>query len=94
MLTLENFPELKIALRIDGSEDDSVLTLLLNAAKGYLEGAGVPEAKISEETLDLYKHALIIYLEMDYEYDEKKIPRLERAFNRILLQLKAGVSYD
>ncbi|MEK4871559.1 head-tail connector protein [Niallia sp. FSL W8-1348] len=94
MITLENFTELKDAIRIDGSEDDSVLTLLLNAAKGYLEGAGVPEAKISEETLDLYKQALIIYLEMDYEYDEKKIPRLERSFNRILLQLKAGVSYD
>jgi len=94
MLTLDNFPELKTALRIDGSEDDSVLTLLLSAAKGYLEGAGVPEAKITEETLALYKQALIIYLEMDYEYDEKKIPRLERAFNRILLQLKAGVYYE
>ena len=94
MITLENFIELKDALRIDGSEDDNVLALLLNSAKAYLKGAGVPEEKITDETIDLYKQALIIYLEMDYEYDEKKIPRLERSFTRILLQLKAGVSYE
>ncbi|MBN6887019.1 putative phage protein (predicted DNA packaging) [Cytobacillus horneckiae] len=91
MLTLENFPELKDALRIDGSEDDNVLTLLLNAAKIYLEGAGVPEEKITDSTLSLYKQAIIIYLNFDYEYDERKIAKLERAFQRILLQLRAGI---
>jgi hypothetical protein len=91
MLTLETFTELKDWLRVDGSEDDKVLTLLLGAAKTYLEGAGVPEAKITEGTLDLYKQALLIYMEIDYEYDDRKIPKLERAFQRILLQLKAGI---
>lgn len=95
MLTLEDFSELKTALRIDGSEDDKVLALLLGAAKSYLKGAGVPEEKIiDEDTLYLYKQALLIYIEMDYETDERKIPRLERAFQRLLLQLKAGIPID
>lgn len=94
MLTLQSFPELKDSLRIDGSEDDDVLILLLDAAKASLKVAGVPEDKMTTDYLPLYKQAIILYLEMDYEYDEKKIPRLERAFNRILLQLKAGVSYE
>jgi uncharacterized phage protein (predicted DNA packaging) len=94
MLILENFTELKTALRIDGSEDDKVLALLLNAAKTYLKGAGVPEEKITEDTLDLYKQAIILYLGIDYEYEERKIAKLERAFQRILLQLRAGITIE
>ena len=94
MLSIDNFSELKDALRIDGSDEDNVLELLLNAAKIYLKGAGVPEEKITKDTMDLYKQAILIYLEMDYEYDVRKISKLERAFIRILLQLKAGVSYE
>lgn len=94
MLTLENFPELKTALRIDGSEDDKVLALLLKAAKTSLKIAGVPEDKITVETLDLYKQAIILYLGFDYEYEERKIAKLERAFQRILLQLRAGITYE
>ncbi|USK43727.1 head-tail connector protein [Cytobacillus oceanisediminis] len=94
MLTLENFTELKTALRIDGSEDDKVLALLLKSAKAYLKGAGVPEEKITEETLDLYKQAIILYLGFDYEYEDRKIAKLERAFQRILLQLRAGIPIE
>lgn len=94
MLTLENFTELKTALRIDGSEDDKVLALLLKSAKAYLKGAGVPEEKITEETLDLYKQAIILYLGFDYEYEERKIAKLEKAFQRILLQLRAGIPIE
>ncbi len=92
MITLENFPELKTALRIDGSEDDKVLALLLKAAKTSLKGAGVPEEKITDETRDLYKQAIILYLGFDYEYEERKITKLERAYQRILLQLRAGIT--
>lgn len=94
MLTIETFKELKDWLRIDGADDDKVLTLLLSAAKSYLEDAGVPESAITESKLDKYKQALLIYIEMDYEYDERKIPRLENALNRLLLQLRAGVPVE
>lgn len=91
MLTFESFIELKDWLRVDGFDDDNVLKLLFKAAKIYIEGAGVPEKAITEETLDLYKQSILIYIEMDYETDERKMVRLEKGFQRILLQLKAGV---
>lgn len=94
MITLYNFPELKTALRIDGSEDDEVLALLLNAAKAYLSGAGVPEDKITSENLGLYKQSIILYIGVEYEYEERKIAKLERAFQRILLQLRAGIPIE
>lgn len=94
MLTLESFTEIKDWLRIDGNEDDKVLTLLLNAAKSYLEDAGVPESVITDKNLDKYKQAILTYIEMDYEYDERKIPRLNNSLNRLLLQLRAGVSVE
>lgn len=88
MLTLD---ELKKALRIDGVEDDVVLISLLNAAESYLKGAGVPLSLVSADDIDLYNQAVSLYIGMDYEYDDRKIPKLERAFQRILLQLKAGL---
>jgi hypothetical protein len=91
MLTLDTFTELKDWLRIDGPDDDKVLALLLNSAKNFLEGAGVPEASITTNTLDLYKHALLIHIGMEYEADERKISILEKAFQSKLLQLRAGI---
>jgi uncharacterized phage protein (predicted DNA packaging) len=90
MVTLENFTELKTALRIDESEDDSVLTLLLNAAKSSIRNAGIKEESVAYEDTDLYKQLILLYIEMDYEYDDRKIPKLERSYQNILLQLKAG----
>lgn len=87
MLTLEN---IKTAVRLDGSEDDSVLTLLLNSAKQSMKIAGVREELVAEDNLDLYDQAIILYIEMDYETDDRKIERMDKAFQRILLQLKAA----
>lgn len=41
---------LKTYLRIDGSEDDAILALLVEAAEGHLADAGVP--KIDPSTVD------------------------------------------
>jgi uncharacterized phage protein (predicted DNA packaging) len=91
MITLTNFTELKVWLRIDSADDDAVLSLLLNSAKSYLEGAGIPELEITDQNLDLYKQALLIYIEMKYDTDERKINKLEKSFQSILLQLRAGL---
>ncbi|MGV2788104.1 phage gp6-like head-tail connector protein, partial [Clostridium perfringens] len=45
---------LKSYLRIDGSEDDNVLTLLLGAAKEYLRNAGVAEPESGPDDGKLY----------------------------------------
>jgi uncharacterized phage protein (predicted DNA packaging) len=81
-LTLD---EVKNYLRIDGSEDDGILTLLVDGAKEYLKNAGVPESDSA-----LYKLAIMLYVALHYENRDPsvKIDRLNFAFESIVLQLK------
>lgn len=77
--------ELKGYLRIDGSEDDIVLTLLVEAAKEYLVNAGV-----KEDTSSLYKLAVMLYVALHYENRDPsvKIEKFNFALESIILQLK------
>jgi uncharacterized phage protein (predicted DNA packaging) len=81
-LTLD---ELKNYLRIDGSEDDMLLTLLIDGAKEYLANAGVPESDSS-----LYKLAVMLYVALHYENRDPsaKMDKMNFAFESIVLQLK------
>ncbi|SDD27122.1 uncharacterized phage protein (possible DNA packaging) [Paenibacillus sp. UNCCL117] len=84
-LSLEN--ELKPYLRIDGSEDDSVLALLVDAAKEYLTDAGVPESNAAK-----YKLAVMLLVALNYENRNPamKIDKLSFSLESIILQLKMG----
>lgn len=77
--------ELKNYLRIDGSEDDSILTLLIDGAKEFLKNAGVPETDSA-----LYKLAVMLYVGLHYENRDpgSKMDKLNFAFESIVLQLK------
>jgi uncharacterized phage protein (predicted DNA packaging) len=77
--------ELKLFLRIDGSEDDMLLTLLMAGAKEYLANAGVPESDGS-----LYKLAVMLYVALHYENRDPsvKIEKFNFALESIILQLK------
>ncbi|KXG09946.1 hypothetical protein AT864_01506 [Anoxybacillus sp. P3H1B] len=77
--------ELKKFLRIDGSEDDDILTFLVNAAKEALKKAGVPETDS-----DLYKLAVMLHVALYYENRDPgvKMDKLNFAFESIVLQLK------
>ncbi|MBN6186408.1 phage gp6-like head-tail connector protein [Aneurinibacillus sp. BA2021] len=83
MPTLE---ELKTYLRIDGSEDDVVLTLLLSAAKEYLFHAGVPESNSA-----LYKLAIMMYVALHYENRDPsmKVEKFNFALESMIWQLKS-----
>ncbi|MBH8605994.1 head-tail connector protein [Thermoactinomyces sp. CICC 10521] len=84
MLTL-TLDELKNYLRIDGSEDDSFLTLLIDSAKEYLTNAGVPESDSN-----LYKLAVMLYIAMQYENRDPsaRMDGFNFALQSIILQLK------
>ena len=69
-------------LRIDGSEQDSLLSSLIAAAKAYLANAGVEE----NEEDDLYKLAVCIFASIHFDGDDKG--GLERALTSIILQIK------
>jgi uncharacterized phage protein (predicted DNA packaging) len=84
--------ELKTYLRIDGSEDDSILAFLMDAAKEYLTNAGVPEPP-ADAPSKLYNLAVMLYVALHYENRDpaQKIERFSYALESIILQLKTSV---
>ncbi|GIO57914.1 head-tail connector protein [Paenibacillus cineris] len=81
---------LKSYLRIDGSEDDIVLALLLDAAKEYLRNAGVQEPSGDEDS-KLYDLAVMLRVHRERARDEKEVERIEKSLTSIILQLKTGI---
>jgi uncharacterized phage protein (predicted DNA packaging) len=81
-LTLD---ELKNFLRIDGGEDDPLLTLLIDGAKEYLDNAGVEESDSR-----LYKLAVMLYVGLHYENRDPsvKMEKFSYSLESIILQLK------
>lgn len=77
--------EVKEYLRIDGNEDDVLISLLMEAAKEYLCNAGV-----TEQGSALYKVAVMLYVTLQYENRDpgQKIEKFNTAFQSIILQLK------
>jgi hypothetical protein len=80
MPTLE---ELKGYLRIDGSEDDSNLALLLLAAKEFLLNAGVPEQEGA-----LYKLAIMRFVSVQHENKGPDV-KDDRSLISLIWQLKS-----
>lgn len=89
MPTLE---ELKAYLRIDGSEDDEILALLMDAAKEYLMNAGIPEPS-AEATPKQYNLAVMLYVALHYENRDPSMnmDKFNFALQSIILQLKNSV---
>lgn len=77
--------ELKTYLRVDVSEDDTILALLVDAGKEYLADAGIPESESAR-----YKLAVMLYVALHYEHRDpaQKIEKMNFAFESIVLQLK------
>lgn len=85
---------LKKYLKIDGSEDDDVLALLLAAAKEYLRNAGVTDPGTSPPTDPeegrLYDLAVCLRVHQERARDDKEVERVEKSLTSIILQLKTG----
>lgn len=79
--------QMKTYLRVDGSEDDPILTLLISAAKEYLINAGIPEQESAQYTL-----AVWLYCAMHHEHRDptKKVEKFSLSFEGVIQQLKAG----
>lgn len=86
MLELE---ELKNYLRVDGSEDDAILTLLVSAADEYFADAGIPE---TAKTTSKYKLAVMLFVALNYENRDPAIEMNKFSFSleSLILQLKVG----
>ncbi|MGG3798982.1 head-tail connector protein [Metabacillus fastidiosus] len=79
----------KEALKVDGSEEDLSLTLLINAAKEYLSNAGVPAQEEGKDSA-LYQLAVIKYALLNYEnYDKSlNVEALKLSLQTDILQMK------
>ncbi|AFC28391.1 hypothetical protein PM3016_1466 [Paenibacillus mucilaginosus 3016] len=82
MLSLD-LDELKTYLRVDGSENDGFLALLVHSAKEYLKDAGVPESSSAR-----YKLAVMIQVALNYDRDGNAA--LEKALESLINQLRVG----
>lgn len=96
--------KIKNYLRIDGGEDDEILSLLIDAAKSYLDDAGVIEKDLLPEDADedekmkieryiaKYELAVMLLVAMNYENRNPgiKIDKLNFGLESIILQLKTG----
>jgi hypothetical protein len=91
MSSLSPMEFVKQYARIDESEDESYLTLLIDAAKVELQSSGVPEIEEGNSLYPLYQKAVAIQVLLDYDkYDKSmNIDALKRSLTTIILKLKA-----
>lgn len=84
---MPDLSEVKEYLRIDGEEDDALISLLIKAAIEFLSNAGVAEQESA-----LYKVAVMLYVTLQYENRDpgQKIEKFNTAFQSIILQLKSN----
>ncbi|WP_034301986.1 head-tail connector protein [Bacillus cihuensis] len=84
--------QVKEYLRIDGTYDDSLLVLLMESAKEYLENAGVPECDSKA-----YELAILMLVTHWYENREQQVvgktsTAIDHGLRSIILQLRVGAS--
>ncbi|WP_054637178.1 head-tail connector protein [Thalassobacillus sp. C254] len=81
---------LKTYLRIDGSEDDQILTSFVNAAKGHLNSAGVKKPLNDDEHSQAqYDLAIMLYVKREYDpLTQAELERIEKSLEGIILQLR------
>lgn len=86
MITLD---EVKKYLRIDGDEDNDILTLLISGAEEYLRDAGVPNTLRDSSR---YKLAVMLYVALYYENRDpsEADSKFNFALESLILQLRAA----
>lgn len=78
--------EIKIALRIDGSEEDLYLTLLINSSKIEIKNS----TSIDVDESNAFHNTVIKLLVMKY-YDTEQAKILDPIIDRMLFQLQYPV---
>lgn len=86
---MPNLDVIKNYLRIDGSEDDEVLALLMDAAEEDLKDSGVPDSKKQDSR---YSLAVMLFVSLHYENRDPsmKIEKMNTAYQNLILKLKTG----
>lgn len=87
-------PDVKRYCRIDGDEEDGLLADLIDAAKGYLAGAGIDDPATDDRRYALAVMALVLHY---YDYRglteapaPSAIPGIRNLINQLKLEAEAS----
>lgn len=85
--------DVKTYCRIDGTEEDALILSFIDAAKGYLDGAGVPEPEADDPRYLLCVKAMVLefydHRGMTESVTPSAIPGLQNMVNQLKLEAEA-----
>lgn len=80
--------DVKTYCRIDGTEEDALILSFIDAAKGYLDGAGVPEPEADDPRYLLCVKAIVLEFYDHRGMTESVTPSAIPGLANMVVQLK------
>lgn len=80
--------DVKTYCRIDGTEEDALILSFIDAAKGYLDGAGVPEPEADDPRYLLCVKAMVLEFYDHRGMTESMTPSAIPGLANMVVQLK------
>jgi len=85
--------DVKAALRVDGTEHDTEISDLIDAARQDLVLSGVSQEKANDPNDPLIKRAVIVYSRAQFEWDHPNAERLQAAYDMLKAHLSLSTDY-
>ena len=85
--------DVKAALRVDGTEYDTEISDLIDAARQDLVLSGVSQEKANDPNDPLIKRAVIVYSRAQFEWDHPNVERLQAAYDMLKAHLSLSTDY-
>ena len=85
--------DVKAALRIDGTEHDTEISDLIDAARQDLVLSGVSRERANDPNDPLIKRAIIVYARAQFEWDHPNAERLQAAYDMLKAHLSLSADY-
>ena len=86
--------DVKDILRVSGSDLDTEITDLIDAAKADLILSGIASTKVNEETDPLIKRAVILYCKCNFGWDNPEAERLQKSYDSLKTHLSMSAEYN
>ena len=84
---------IKTALRISNTAYDSEINDLVAAARADLRLSGILESKVNDDTDQLIKRAIIIYVKANFGWNNPDAERLQQSYNMLKCHLALSQEY-
>ena len=82
------------ALRISNTTLDSEINDLISSARQDLMLVGITSIKANNDTDDLIKRAITIYVKANFGYDNPDSERLQRSYDSLKMSLALSTDYN